>query len=84
MGSKNWTATQAATAANRTSNQLLTVIAEKLASRDREAFAGELNWGHVGDAEHIKAKLLELVVGFSLEQDEDEEAAAARILGGLS
>lgn len=84
MPAKNWDATQAATAANKTSNQLLTVIAEKLASRDREAFAGELNWGHVGDAEHVKAKLLELVVGFSIGQDEDEDDAAARILGGLS
>jgi len=84
MGSKNWKATQAATAANRTSNQLLTVIAEKLASRDRAAFAGELNWGHAGDAEHVKAKLLELVVGFSAERDEDEADTAARILGGLS
>lgn len=84
MGSKNWKATQAATAENRTSNQLLTVIAAKLAERDRDAFAGELTWGDHGDAQHLKNKLLELVVAWTIGPDESEADAAARVLGGLS
>jgi hypothetical protein len=38
-----------------------------------------VTWGHVGDAAHVRERLLEIAVSFALGPDGDEQAARRRI-----
>jgi hypothetical protein len=38
-----------------------------------------VTWGQVGDAAHVRERLLEIAVGFALGPDGDEQAARRRI-----
>lgn len=77
---RNWTEAQAITAHNTDSRALLGLIEKKLDYNDQAVRDGYVNWGHAGDAEHYRAKLLELVVSWTVGADESEADAEARIL----
>ena len=38
-----------------------------------------VTWGHVGDAAHVRERLLEIAIGFALAPDGDEQAGRRRI-----
>jgi hypothetical protein len=38
-----------------------------------------VTWGHVGDAAHVRERLLEIAIGFALGPDGEEQVARSRI-----
>lgn len=77
---RNWDAAQKLTAHNNDSRKLMEIVGYRLEQNENAARDGRVNWGHVGDAENYRAKLLELVVGFTIGPDEDEEDCRERVL----
>jgi hypothetical protein len=77
---RNWTEAQAITAHNTDSRALLGLIEKKLDYNDQAVRDGYVNWGHAGDAENYRRKLLDLVVAFTIGADQDEAECEARIL----
>lgn len=57
---------------------LLDLIAGCIENHPREQ-TDRVTWGHVGDAAHVRERLLEIAVGFALAHDGDEHAARRRI-----
>ena len=77
---RNWTEAQTITAHNRDSRRLLELIEKKLEYNDQAVRDGYVNWGHAGDAAPYRARLLALVIGFTITDDISEGEAEARIL----
>ena len=57
---------------------LLDLIAGCLENHPREQ-VDRVTWAHVGDAAHVRERLLEIAMGFALGPDGDEQAARRRI-----
>lgn len=57
---------------------LLDLIAGCIENHPREQ-VDHVTWAHVGDAAHVRERLLEIAVGFALGPDGDEQAARRRI-----
>jgi hypothetical protein len=57
---------------------LLDLIAGCIENHPREQ-VDRVTWGQVGDAAHVRERLLEIAVGFALGPDGDEQAARRRI-----
>jgi hypothetical protein len=57
---------------------LLDLIAGCIENHPREQ-VDRVTWGHVGDAAHVRERLLEIAVGFALGPAGDERAARRRI-----
>lgn len=57
---------------------LLDLIAGCVENHPRQAFE-HATWGNVGDAAHLRERLMEIAVGFGLGPDGDEQAARRRI-----
>jgi len=57
---------------------LLDLIAGCIENHPREQVE-HVTWGHVGDAAHVRERLLEIAIGFALAPDGDEQAARRRI-----
>jgi len=77
---RDWTEAQAITADNRDSRRLLELIEKRLDYNDQAIRDGYVNWGHAGDAAHYRAKLLALVIAFTITDTVSEGEAEARIL----
>jgi hypothetical protein len=57
---------------------LLDLIAGCIENHPREQ-VDRVTWGHVGDAAHLRERLMEMAIGFALGPDGDERAARRRI-----
>jgi hypothetical protein len=57
---------------------LLDLIAGCIENHPREQ-VDRVTWGHVGDAAHVRERLMEIAIGFALGPDGDEQAARRRI-----
>jgi hypothetical protein len=57
---------------------LLDLIAGCIENHPREQVA-RVTWGHVGDAAHVRERLMEIAVGFALGPEGDERVARLRI-----
>jgi len=57
---------------------LLDLIAGCIENHPREQ-VDRVTWGHVGDAAHMRERLLEIAIGFALGPDGDEQIARSRI-----
>lgn len=57
---------------------LLDLIAGCIENHPREQ-VDRVTWGHVGDAAHLRERLLEIATGFALVPDGDEHDARRRI-----
>jgi hypothetical protein len=57
---------------------LLDLIAGCIENHPREQ-VDRVTWGHVGDAAHVRERLLEIAIGFALGPDGDEQIARSRI-----
>ena len=57
---------------------LLDLIAGCIENHPREQVE-HVTWGHVGDAAHVRERLMEIAIGFALAPDGDERAAQGRI-----
>jgi len=57
---------------------LLDLIAGRIENHPREQ-VDRLTWGHVGDADQVRERLMEIAIGFALGPDGDEQAARRRI-----
>jgi hypothetical protein len=57
---------------------LLDLIAGCIENHPREQ-VDRVTWGHVGDAAHVRERLLEIAIGYALGPDGDEQLARRRI-----
>jgi hypothetical protein len=57
---------------------LLDLIAGCIENHPREQ-VDRVTWGHVGDAAHVRERLLEIAVGFALGPDGCEQSARRRL-----
>lgn len=57
---------------------LLDLIAGCIGNHPREQVDG-VTWGHVGDAAHVRERLLEIAIGYALGPEGDEQLARRRI-----
>jgi hypothetical protein len=57
---------------------LLDLIAGCIENHPREQ-VDRVTWGHVGDAAHVRERLMAIAIGFALRPDGDEQAARRRI-----
>jgi hypothetical protein len=57
---------------------LLDLVAGCVENHPTQAF-DRATWGHVGDAAHLRDRLMGIAVGFALGPDGDEQAARRRI-----
>lgn len=57
---------------------LLDLIAGCIENHPREQ-VDRVTWGHVGDAAHVRERLLEIAIGYALGPEGDEQLARHRI-----
>lgn len=57
---------------------LLDLIAGCIENHPHEQ-VDRVTWGHVGDAAHVRERLLEIAIGYALGPDGDEQLARRRI-----
>jgi hypothetical protein len=57
---------------------LLDLIAGCIENHSREQ-VDRTTWGHVGDAAHVRERLMEIAIGFALGPEGDEQGARRRI-----
>jgi hypothetical protein len=57
---------------------LLDLIAGCIENHPREQ-VDRVTWGYVGDAAHVRERLMEIAIGFALRPDGDEQAVRRRL-----
>jgi hypothetical protein len=58
---------------------LLDLIAGCVDCHPSQPHGGDATWGHIADVAHLRARLMEIAIGFALGPDGDEQAARRRI-----